>query len=195
SDRPADHEIFGVIEPTTETANHEGVGVLIVMQDEGGKDLVRLIVGHKVKGQETQRFVRRPNQDRVYAVEINLDAFPSKFEDWIEKDLLKLNPFDVKKLAISDYTAQAAVDLRQGVLRAKDNRRMDITVVDQDGKWQLESLTLYRNNRPQATSLLPDEELNEAKLDELKNALDSLEIVDVRRKPQGLGADLKADRG
>ncbi len=195
SDRPADHEIFGVIEPTTETANHEGVGVLIVMQDEGGKDLVRLIVGHKVKGQETQRFVRRPNQDRVYAVEINLDAFPSKFEDWIEKDLLKLNPFDVKKLAISDYTAQAAVDLRQGVLRAKDNRRMDITVVDQDGKWQLESLTLYRNNRPQATSLLPDEELNETKLDELKNALDSLEIVDVRRKPQGLGADLKADRG
>lgn len=195
SDRAADHAMFGVIEPSTENANHEGVGTLIAMQDEDGKDLVRLIVGHKIKGQETQRFVRRPNQDRVYAVEINLDAFPSKFENWIEKDLLKLNPLDVKKLAIADYTAQAAVDLRQGILRAKDNRRMDVTVVDEDGKWKLESLTLYRNNQPQATGLLPDEELNETTLDALKNALDTLEIVDVRRKPQGLGADLKADRG
>ena len=37
-----------------------------------------------------------------------------------------------------------------------------------------------------------DEELNAAKLDELKTALDDLKIVDVSRKPAGLSADLKA---
>ena len=37
-----------------------------------------------------------------------------------------------------------------------------------------------------------DEELNTAKLDELKTALDDLKIVDVSRKPAGLSADLKA---
>ena len=37
-----------------------------------------------------------------------------------------------------------------------------------------------------------DEELNAAKLNELKNALDDLKIVDVARKPEGLSADLKA---
>ena len=37
-----------------------------------------------------------------------------------------------------------------------------------------------------------DEELNTAKIDELKNALDDLKIVDVARKPEGISTDLKA---
>ena len=37
-----------------------------------------------------------------------------------------------------------------------------------------------------------DEELNTAKLDDMKFALDDLKIVDVSRKPAGLSADLKA---
>lgn len=195
TDSAGDHDLYGVLEPTEENAGTEGVGTLLGMQDSDGKDLVRLIVGHKVKGQEVQRFVRRPNQDRVYVVQVNLDAFPNKFEDWIEKDLLKLNPFDVKKLTVRDYTAQATVDLRSGTLRLQDNRRMDLTATDENGTWKLDSLTLYRNNQPQSTSLLPEEELNGTKLNDLKNALDELQIVDVRRKPRGLGADLKADRG
>ena len=36
-----------------------------------------------------------------------------------------------------------------------------------------------------------DEQLNAAKLDDLKTALDDLKIVDVSRKPAGLRADLK----
>ncbi len=195
TDRAGDHELFGVVEPTSDNASKEGVGTLLAMQDSSDKDLVRLIVGQKVKGQDNQRFVRKPSQDRVYAVEINLDAFPAKFEDWIEKDLLQLNPLDLAKLNIQDYSAQAAVDLRQGVLRARDNRRMDLAVSDDNGKWKLDDLKLYRNGKPQSTGLLPEEELNQSKLNDVKNGLDTLEIVDVRRKPQGLGADLKADQG
>ena len=37
-----------------------------------------------------------------------------------------------------------------------------------------------------------DEELNEETLNALKNALDDLKIVDVKRKPQGLSENLKA---
>jgi len=39
-----------------------------------------------------------------------------------------------------------------------------------------------------------DEELNAAKLDELKTALDDLKIVDVSRKPAGLSSDLKVTK-
>jgi hypothetical protein len=194
SDSAADHELFGVLEPTEENAGNEGVGTLIAMQDSDGGDLVRLIIGQQVKGAEDQRFVRRATQERVYAARISLDSFPAKFEDWIEKDLLTINTFDVKKLAIKDYTAQATVDLRSGSLRLKDNRRMDLTAVDKNGAWEVESLTLYRNNQPQSQGLLAEEELNKQKLNDLKSALGELQIVDVRRKPQGLGADLKADR-
>jgi hypothetical protein len=72
---------------------------------------------------------------------------------------------------------------------------MDLTVTNENSKWKLDALTLYRNNRPQTSSLLAEEELNETKLNDAKNGLDELQIVDVRRKPEGLGADLKADQG
>src|SRR5439155_13153251 len=37
----------------------------------------------------------------------------------------------------------------------------------------------------------PQEELNKTKLDDLRNALGDLKIVDVRRKPEGLGNSLR----
>ena len=42
-----------------------------------------------------------------------------------------------------------------------------------------------------SVKMTADEQLNTAKLDELKTALDDLKIVDVSRKPAGLSADLK----
>jgi hypothetical protein len=53
-----------------------------------------------------------------------------------------------------------------------------------------------RKDKPDEGQWVPvkiaaDEELNTAKLDDLKNALDDLKIVDASRKPAGLSADLK----
>ncbi len=42
--------------------------------------------------------------------------------------------------------------------------------------------------------LTDTEQLNATKLNEMKNALDSLRIVDVVRKPKGLAADLKVEK-
>ena len=41
-------------------------------------------------------------------------------------------------------------------------------------------------------ALAEDEEINQEALNELRNGLDDLLIVDVARKPEGLSADLKA---
>ena len=61
-----------------------------------------------------------------------------------------------------------------------------------DPKWKLLKDERYRDNRGTPGKLAADEELNAARLDEMKTALDDLKIVDVARKPQGLSDDLKA---
>ena len=64
-------------------------------------------------------------------------------------------------------------------------------------KWKLVEDRKFAMNKEKgegqwmAVKMPADEELNTAKLDELKTALDDLKIVDVSRKPAGLSADLK----
>ena len=63
--------------------------------------------------------------------------------------------------------------------RMLDDRKFVIDKIKKEGRWE-------------PVKIPADEELNTAKLDELKTALDDLKIVDVSRKPAGLSADLKA---
>lgn len=188
-----DHKQFGVLEPDPSKLKpgDEGIGLMVRIVDEGGDRLVNLIISEKtVKGNPDQRFVRVPGNDTVYVAKVDPKKLSTKFEDWIEKDLLKIKTFDVDRLKIRDYSV---VRTNQGFLL---DPKMDVAVRlnETDNKWKLDSLTTYKTGKPQPGELLEDEELNNTKLDDLKNALDDIKIVDVVRKPTGLGADLRAGR-
>ena len=62
-----------------------------------GKDnvLADLIIGKADKDQPQLRYVRKAGRDQVYKVVVQTDKLSTKFGDWIEKDLLKLNPLDI----------------------------------------------------------------------------------------------------
>ena len=72
---------------------------------------------------------------------------------------------------------------------------MDATLNYDSGKgeWKLEEdMTVYRDGRqPMKSPLGEMEELNKQKLDDLRNALGDLKIVDVAKKPEGLGNSLR----
>jgi len=202
----ADHETYGVIEPDPEKleAGMTGIGELIEVRDSAGTKLARLVVGKEDRSSrgtaaagKTVRFVRKAGQDPVYRVAIDLSKFPTDFENWIEKDLLKLSPWDVKRVVLDDYTL-AAVEAG-GKLRVEQQRkdRMTLGYADKDGKWSLERLESTAGEEPAAKAveqtLGEDEELVTAKLNDLRNAVGDLKIVDVVRKPAGLSADLKAE--
>ena len=71
--------------------------------------------------------------------------------------------------------------------------RIDLAYDDKEGKWSLASLEVFgADKKPKEESLADDEELASAKLNDLRNALGDLKIIDVARKPSGLSADLKA---
>ena len=103
SNNKDDHEKFGVVDPSSSKleVGQTGVGTRVTLASSSGSDpLVDLIIGKEVKdATNNQHYVRKPTQDPVYVLEINPEDFSTKFEDWIEPDLLKLNSFDVKEVA------------------------------------------------------------------------------------------------
>ena len=111
-DSPAEHETYGVVDPDPKTLKPgaTGVGTRVVMKDAGGRTLVGLIVGKTVPDRSELHFVRRIGQDSVFAVAIKTDKLSAKFEDWIEKNLLKMESLDFQRAEIKDYSVDGAAD-------------------------------------------------------------------------------------
>jgi hypothetical protein len=174
----ADHAEYGVVDPDPAKmqAGATGVGKRVTLEDRSGKKLAQFIIGKAVKGQEELRYVRTPDSDRVYRVKVAVDKLSTKFEDWIEKDLLKLNSWDIVQVVLNNYS----VDEVEGKVVPGDT--LDLSFNDKDSKWTL-------------ADQKPGEELDTQKLNDMKNALDDLKIVDVRRKPAGLTKELSAQEG
>jgi len=206
STSPGDHETYGVIEPDPEKIQPgmTGVGRLVEIRDAAGNRLARLVIGKEDKrrgagdasGSRPLRFVRKAGQDPVYRVELDTSKFTTKFDDWIEKDLLRLSPWDVRRVTIDDSTCSFGVDEASGRLRVSQDRRarIDVAYDDKSAKWSLVRLEGFgEDNKPREEQLADDEELASAKLNDLRTALGDLKIVDVARKPAGLSGDLKAE--
>jgi len=193
SDAPGDQELYGVVEPsekTLTTSGFPGFGRLVVVKDSAGKDLARLIVGKEDKssaegGPSNLRFVRRAGQDRIYRVSLDTDVLTTKFQDWVDTDILAMKqPWDVDSLLLRDYA------LDKSVVRKND---VDLTF-DEKANWSIKKLTEFKGNEPAVTKLPPDEELDSSKLNDLKTNLSGLKLVDVLRKPAGFIAKLKGGK-
>lgn len=203
SKSPGDHETYGVIEPDPEKIKPgmTGVGQLIEIRDGSGNKLARLIVGKEDKRRvgadatgRTLRFVRKAGQDPVYRVEVDTSKFTTSFDDWIEKDLLKLSPWDVRRLGLEDYALVAVESNGRVGVQLDRKYRVDLAYDDKDAKWSLVKLEAFsKEGEPKEEKLADGEELASGKLNDLRNALGDLKIVDVARKPSGLSGELKAE--
>lgn len=189
-----DHVEYGVIEPSGDLeVGSSGVGTRVTLNDPASESLVDVVIGKPVKDAEDQHFVRRTSQDIVFTVAIDPSKFSTKFEDWIEDDLLDLEAWDVSRVQVKDYTAELVM---QGFRPAMAfDPRSDLTVnFDEDeSEWQPGTLRAYNRDAEayEDFELTDTEQLNKETLDGLKTAVGDLKIVDVERKPGGLSADLK----
>ncbi|QDV87746.1 DUF4340 domain-containing protein [Planctomycetes bacterium TBK1r] len=194
TDNPEDHAGMGVVEPKLEDLEpgDEGVGRLVTFKDSSQKVLASLIVGNEVKGQAGQVYVRKPGQDPVYVVKLDDTPLSTEFQEWIEEDLLQLSSIDIENVELKDYNASLGL---QGVSLTKN---YDVELAKDGTTWSLTALKEYDKTNPLAEPTLvsvdPDKELNSQKLNDLTNALDDLKFVDVNRKPEGISANLKADK-
>jgi hypothetical protein len=196
SDNQGDQREYGVIDPDPKAlkAGQTGVGERVVMKDKDGKTLLALVIGKEVKDRPGLRYVRKVGESPIYVVEAKTDKLSTKFENWIERNLLQISSFDIKQVEVRDHS----VDVMRGALYQRGDTAVEYNDSGEP-KWKLIEDKKFAplKDRPDEgqwvpVKLAPDQELNSAKLDELKTALDDLKIVDVSRKPAGLSTDLKA---
>ncbi len=171
TDNVSEHELCGVIDPLDETAGMEGRGQRITIRDNSGNTLADLIVGKPIPSRQGFRFVRLPDQKRVYACKMDLDISTS-FSDWIETDLLQAAASEINRILINDYT----INERTGSV----NRRGTIDLTLKGDKWT-------------AKGMKSNEIVDSASIKELLSTLDNVSIVGVRPKPAGLSKSLQAD--
>ncbi len=188
ADSPGDHAMYGVVEPDPNRlrAGATGVGTKVVLRDQEEKELVSLIIGKAVPDRENLRYVRRVGRNPVYIVEVRTDRLSTRFEDWIEEDLLQLNPWDIREVRVLDYSFDELSG--QPNIRGQFALRYNDTG---DPRWEMIEDRMIEDDGWVDRPLGDDEELATSKLDTMRNAFDDLQIVDVATKPEGLSTDLR----
>ena len=113
------------------------------MKNKEGKTLASLIVGKQVGEQGNQHYVRYPDKDAVYIVDIDPSKVSTKFEDWIERNLLGMNTMDLKQVHIQDYSIVPAEDGLHGYEKHEGEYLLDY---DFNGTpaWKLTKDLVYR---------------------------------------------------
>jgi hypothetical protein len=170
SDRVEDHEAMGVIDPLDTKGPYKGRGKRITLRGASENVLVDFVIGDEIKDRSGQRYVRVPGQKRTYGVKIKAEP-STRFADWIETNLLKVEASHVRKIEFDNYK----VNLEQGYQRGEV---LGIERKDSSASWTMAGLSA-------------DKELDSDKLRTLTDALADLKIVGVRTKPPGLTRDLK----
>lgn len=173
TDNVVDHEACGVIDPMDETGGLEGRGQRVTVKGSDDRILADLIIGNEVGGRTNMRFVRLPDQKRVYTVRMDLDI-STNFADWIDTDLLEVAKHRISRVILKDYS----INERTYSVNNRDVLRLDKS----ESVWK-------------ADKMRSSQKVDSTKMEELLTALDSLRIVGVRRKPAGLSANLKQGEG
>jgi hypothetical protein len=177
SKRNEDHEQMGVIDPLdAKVMALQGRGKRITLRDASEKVLADIIIGNEIKGTErkegtAQRYVRTPDLKVTYG--INIKAEPStRFADWIETNLLKVEASRIRRIMFDNYKIQEDPN-RPGRLVLQRGEKLTINRKDSSGPWTMDGIP-------------PGEQLAEDKLRTLSDAVADLKIVGIRPKPSGL---------
>ena len=179
SDSVEEQEAMGVIDPLdSKVSTLQGRGKLVRLRDASEKVLAELIIGNEIKGSErkegrpAQRYVRVPGQKRTYGVNVKADL-STRFAEWIETNLLKVEASHIRKVVFDNYKIQEAHDAQGTFLRLERGDKSTIERKDSASPWTMSGLPA-------------DQELIEEKLRTLTDALADLKIVGIRPKPAAL---------
>ena len=171
SDNIADHEALGVIDPLDETVTSlEGRGTRITFKGRGEELLADLVIGHELLERPGFRFVRVPEQKRVYAARFEAEI-STVFADWIETNLLEVERDQVNHIVLNEYFLNEQT--RQVVRRGEFI--LDRVALDQ---WT-------------ANSVPSGMEVDFVQANLLVGAIIEMTIAGVRPKPAGVTGNLR----
>ncbi len=172
----ADHERFGVVDPLGEaTDTLKGRGQRLTLMKESEIPVADLIIGKKLPEGENRYYVRHPDEKETYITELEVDI-STKFGDWVEADLLKLDRDNLTKLEakstkVDGRSFSEVIDATLSRAKSSDD-------------WALNGLNEET------------EEVNKDDVTAMVNVIDNLKLSGVRRKPELAGKPiLQGDLG
>ncbi|QDT50575.1 hypothetical protein Pan258_46540 [Symmachiella dynata] len=170
------HEALGVVDPLDDDApTLKGRGDRLILKDADGNKLVDFIIGKQVEGRDGYYYVRKEGSNAVYIAKMDVDL-STKFSDWVETDLLKMNRDELTSVVIHDYS----IDENSGTL--KEGETSELSHAKSSDPWTLAGLDAET------------QELDVAKVTAMISAMDELKLIGVRPKPEGLSNDLKLSK-
>lgn len=209
SDAASDHAEFGVIDPEDPGAAKGTRGRRVTIKDESGTTLVDVIIGRDLPDRQGFKFIRYPGQNRVYAVQID-PKVSTKFTDWIEDDLLKMESDDIVAVLSNSYSVDDVTDPESGKIITKLVNDEPYYFELQDGaigadgqpmsEWALVAPPAFGPDGeridpatytgepplPEAQPIPEGKALNPTKVKQIVGAADRMKIVGVRPRSQRL---------
>lgn len=155
-----DHESLGVVDPLSPSGPPKGRGRRVKFYS-GSTAVADYIFGNDAG--EGKKYVRVPDDKRTYVTKTP-GEISSKFEDWVETDLLELSGTSIRNVTIDKYSFDLTSD---GI---KDRSVSQLAREDSGKPWTLGELK-------------PEEEVHADNLTAMTSALDDLKIAGVRPKP------------
>jgi hypothetical protein len=175
----SDQARYDVVDPEdTDATVLTGRGQKITIAKNDGTVLAEYVVGKPAEGQTDLYYVRgtkTEDNNAIYLAKLKLDL-STKFGDWIEPDLLKVDRDKLTDIRSDSYS----IDDTQGVLvpgEVTELKRKTST-----DPWKL----IGMNDKT--------EELKTDVVNQIVTNLDGLRLVGVRPKPQGVNPDLSIDK-
>ncbi|MEZ5948200.1 MAG: DUF4340 domain-containing protein [Planctomycetaceae bacterium] len=170
-----DFERLGVVDPASEDSSKiRGRGERLTLTKDNNV-LLDLIIGNKVENQSGYYYVRKPDEKLTFIAQLDLEL-STKFNEWIEPDLLQVNTTDLRAITIKDYFVDEAS--RRIVMRDV----LELNRPDSSTPWKLEKLEEET------------EDLKTAEVNSMITTLDELKIVGVRPKPPGVSRGPETER-
>ena len=176
SNSAEDHVELGVVDPLDQDGKKlKGRGQRITLK-KGDSTVMDLVIGKQVRNRQGFYYVRKPDEKSTYVAKIDIDI-STKFADWVETDLLKLDRDDLRVVSMNNYSIDEAAG------RIVDGDIVELSREKSGEPWKLKGLDEKA------------EELETAKVNDLVNTLDDLKLSGIRPKPEGLSEDLKLNQG
>ncbi|QEG24553.1 DUF4340 domain-containing protein [Mariniblastus fucicola] len=105
------HVEYGVVDPTEagNSPNRSSLGLRVDLQDRNKGDIASLIIGKGVDGSNDgvpRYYVRVPGQPAVYELEVPKGIFRTRFEDWVDPNLMELPPPGSSEVSLSEVEVE-----------------------------------------------------------------------------------------
>lgn len=162
------------------------LGTRITIRSPQDKMLLDLILGHEVEEGTGKYYVRRAGQNPVYVVNMDPSRLSANFIDWIETDLLKIQPSDIASLFALDCRLDFHANADGSPAFDHRGQFMLAQKYMEDPDWVLVSNQKVFGNGMRDEGMPAGQVLNLPGLRRVSKSLADTRICGVQRKPAAL---------